>query len=508
MFDQADRAQLAELGISEADAARQLELFAHPPAPPPLDRPCTVGDGIDRLDAATAQAAEAAYRQAVATGRLLKFVPASGAATRMFHALVAVRNAPGPLTRASLEREAAAGSAEAREALVFIDNLRRFAFADALAALTGEHRDLADVFAALLDPAGLGYAEAPKGLIAFHRYQGGSRTAFEEHLVETGALARATDGTARLHLTVSPEHQAAFRDLLERVRERYERQSGARLDVGFSHQARATDTLAVDLENRPLRDADGRLTLRPGGHGALIDNLDALRADVIYIKNIDNIPAAHLHPPVLETARLLVGHLLCVQAEVFAHLAALADAASVDAQRVAAARRFVARTFGGTEASSAAELTVLLDRPLRVCGMVRNTGEPGGGPFWVRGPDDTCTKQIVESAQVARGEAQQAIFAAATHFNPVVMACAVRDWRGRPFELHAFVDPAAVFITTKSKQGSALKALERPGLWNGSMARWNTVFIEVSDATFTPVKTVNDLLRSPHQPPDAASRVA
>jgi hypothetical protein len=199
--------------------------------------------------------------------------------------------------------------------------------------------------------------------------------------------------------------------------------------------------------------------------------------------------------------------LLCVQAEAFAHLAALADPARADAERVSAARRFVARTFG-VGVGSAAELTALLDRPLRVCGMVRNTGEPGGGPFWVRGPDGTCTKQIVESAQVGRDDAQQAIFAAATHFNPVVMACAVRDWRGRPFDLHAFVDPTAVFITTKSKQGSALKALERPGLWNGGMARWNTIFIEVTDATFTPVKTVNDLLRPPHQTPGDAPSVA
>ncbi len=499
MFDQADRTQLAELGISEADAARQLELFAQPPPPPVLDRPCTVGDGIDRLDAAAARAAEAAYQRAAAAGRLLKFVPASGAATRMFHALVAVRNAPGPLTRARVECDAAAGSGEAREALVFLDNLPRFAFTDALAACTGGRRELADVFAALLDPAGLGYAAAPKGLIAFHRYAGGSRTAFEEHLVEAAALTRAADGTARLHLTVSPEHESSFRDLLERVRERYERQGGARFEVGFSHQARATDTLAVDLDNRPLRDANGRLTLRPGGHGALIENLDALRADVVYIKNIDNIAAAHLHPPVLEAARLLVGHLLCVQADVFAHLAALAKPAPADARLIAAAREFVARTFG-VNIGSAAELTALLDRPLRVCGMVRNTGEPGGGPFWVRGPEGACTKQIVESAQVGRDDAQQAIFAAATHFNPVVMACAVRDWRGRPFDLRAFVDPTAVFITTKSKQGSALKALERPGLWNGGMARWNTVFIEVTDATFTPVKTVNDLLRPPHQP--------
>jgi hypothetical protein len=500
MFDQADRAQLAALGISEAEVARQLRLFAEPPPAAVLDRPCTIGDGIAVLDAATRQSALRAYERAAAQGRVLKFVPASGAATRMFQSLMSVRGGAPPLTRDGLERRAAAGDANAREVLTFADNLPRFAFAAALRAAADGHGDLTHLLAALLDADGLDYAALPKGLLLFHRYPDGSRTAFEEHLVEGAALARTAAGVAHLHLTVSLEHEGAFRALLERVRQRYEARCGARFTVGFSHQKRATDTVAVQLDNRPFRGADGRLLFRPGGHGALIENLNDLQGDVIYIKNIDNIPPDHLREPVLECARVLVGHVVSLQAQVFAHLAALADADAGDAS-VAAARRFAAEALHA-EVASPTELRALLDRPLRVCGMVRNTGEPGGGPFWVRGGDGRSTRQIVESAEVDQGrDDQRACFAAATHFNPVVMACGVRDRHGRPFDLREFVDPAAVFIAQKSKDGRALKALERPGLWNGAMARWNTIFVEVSDATFTPVKTVNDLLRPPHQPP-------
>jgi len=499
MFDEADRAHLAALGISEEEIARQLALFAAPPPAARLDRPCTVGDGIAVLSEPDQQAALQAGAQAAAAGRLLKLVPASGAATRMFQALIAVRNAREPLTRAGLEQRAAAGDGDARELLTFADNLPRFAFAEALAAKLGTRRGLADLLAALLDADGLAYASSPKGLLLFHRYPDGSRTAFEEHVVEAARYGRAADGTARLHLTIAPEHEDAFRAELARVRGRCEARHEVRLEVAFSHQKRATDTIAVDLDNRPFRGADGRVLFRPGGHGALIENLNDLQGDIIFIKNIDNIGPDHTRDDVVGCARLLSGHLARVQQQVFAHLAAVADA-TPDPGRIDAAQRFASDTLRA-DVSSPRELRALLDRPLRVCGMVRNTGEPGGGPFWVRGSDGSCTQQIVESAQVDQSrEDQRAIFAAATHFNPVVMACGVRDWRGRPFDLRAFIDPTAVFIARKSSDGRPLKALERPGLWNGAMGHWNTIFVEVSDATFTPVKTVNDLLRPAHQP--------
>lgn len=512
MFDDADRTQLAELGISEEEVVRQLRIFAEPPPATVLDRPCTVGDGIIALGEGARRAAQQAYERAAAAGRPLKFLPASGAATRMFQSLLAVRAAGEELTRAALERVAAAGDADAREVVTFAERLSDFPFADALRAALARRGgqlealcrsgDLREILACMLEADGLDYAALPKGLLLFHRYADGSRTAFEEHLIEGAAYAGAS-GVTRLHLTVSPEHESAFRALLERIRERDERRCGVRFEVDFSYQERATDTVAVDLDNRPFRTAEGRLLFRPGGHGALIENLAALQGDIVFIKTIDNIQPEHLRGPALEWLRLLTGHLVVVQDELFSHLANI-NQLTVTPAALEAARRFAQETLSieMPHGADTVEVTRALNRPLRVCGMVRNTGEPGGGPFWVRAPDRRCTRQIVESAQIdAHDAAQWALFRAATHFNPVFLACGVRDWRGRPFDLGRFVDPSAVFIAKKSKDGRELKALERPGLWNGAMAGWHTLFVELPDATFTPVKTVNDLLRPAHQPP-------
>lgn len=506
---EADRAQLAELGIAPAEVERQIALFVEPPAPMRLARPCTGGDGVRTLSGAQRQAAEAAHAAAAAAGRVSKFTPASGAASRMFQSLLAARH-EGLRARAVIAARAAGGDAGARDVLAFVDQLPRFAFAEALAALVARRGqrleallaagDVGTVLDALLAPDGLDYAAAPKGLLLFHRYPEGSRTAFEEHLVETAAVARDAQGTARLHLTVSPEHEAGFAALLDRVRASYEQRHAARYAVGFSTQRRATDTIAVDADNRPVRTADGRLLFRPGGHGALIDNLAALNGDLVFIKNIDNVQPDAQRGPGLEWMRLLLGHAAVLQEAIAAHLRALRGGGGA---AVAAAARFAAEALGAglPAGADAAGLVAALTRPLRVCGVVRNTGEPGGGPFWVRGADGRVSAQIVESAQVDPSDpGQQAVFATATHFNPVFLACAVRDADGRPFALERFVDPAAVFIARKSKDGRELKALERPGLWNGAMAHWLTVFVEVPEATFTPVKTVNDLLRPAHQP--------
>jgi hypothetical protein len=506
---EADRAQLAELGIAPQEVERQIALFVHPPAPVRLERPCTLGDGVHSLSAAERGAALEAHAAAAAAGRISKFTPASGAASRMFQSLLAARQ--GELrSREAVAARAASGDAVAADVLAFLDHLPRFAFVDALAAAVARSGrtleavvaagDVGAVLDALLTPAGLDYAAAPKGLLLFHRYPDGARTAFEEHLVETAAVARDARGTARLHLTVSPEHAAAFSGLLERVRGAYEARYAVRYDVRFSTQRRATDTIAVDGENRPFRTADGRLLFRPGGHGALIDNLDAVGGDLVFIKNVDNVQPDDQRGPGLEWTRILLGRAAALQAAIAAHLRALRDGG---AEAVATASRCATAALGLSlpPGADAAVLTEALERPLRVCGVVRNTGEPGGGPFWVRAADGALTRQIVESAQVDQGDpAQRAVFAAATHFNPVFLACAVRDAAGRPFDLHRFVDPSAVFIAHKSKDGRPLKALERPGLWNGAMAHWLTMFVEVPEATFTPVKTVNDLLRPAHQP--------
>jgi hypothetical protein len=484
LFTAADLRQMAALGIAPEEAARQIGLFRNPPPFTRVLRPCEVGDGIRQLFPSDQPELLAIFAEAAAQGRVGKFVPASGAATRMFQALLAY-----------LKDDGAEMTGEVR---TFFDNLPRFAFSD-------------DVLRALLLEPGLGYAEKPKGLLKFHREQGEARTAFEEHLVEAADYTRDSTGGCRLHFTVSPHHQEGFANLLEEVRPQYEERFGCRFTVTFSHQSRATDTLAVDPENRPFRQDDGTLLFRPGGHGSLIENLHALATlgwDVVLLKNIDNVVPDSRKAPGLLWKKLLAGALVALQKRVFACLERL-EAGPAPLELLDEIDKFLAddlcRQVPPEDALAGSEarrrmLIHLLDRPLRVCGVVRNQGEPGGGPFWVEAPDSTVSLQIVETSQIdPESPEQQAVLKSSTHFNPVDLACALRDRHGRPYDLACFVDPSAVFISGKSHEGRPLKALERPGLWNGAMAGWNTVFIEVPDETFAPVKTVLDLLRPEHQ---------
>jgi hypothetical protein len=476
------------------------------------------------------------FDDAARRDQVRRFVPASGAASRMFRQLQALDRADGgetaePLSRRSLERRAAAEGTggDAARALHLFDRLADLAFYEDLAAALAtaghdlrallERGDLAPVLEGLLAPAsdgGLGLAGRPKGLIPFHRYPGERRTAFDEHLVEAAATARAADGTCRAHFTVQPDHEAAFRARLAEVRPGFEERLGARFEVGFSHQSPSTDTLAVDPEGEPFRLDDGTLLLRPGGHGALLGNLAALAgggsagARLAVIKNIDNVVPDDGKPAVVRWKRLLGGTLLALRDTAFAHLERLerADGAELDAV-LAEAERFLGERLGRPLPRRFAEsppaerrraVADRLDRPLRVCGMVRNQGEPGGGPFWVGSAKGEVSLQIVEGSQVDPDAAeQQAILAAATHFNPVDVVCSLTDRRGRPYDLERFVDPDTVFLADKFHQGRPLVALERPGLWNGAMTGWNTAFVEVPVETFAPVKTVLDLLRRVHQ---------
>jgi len=441
-FSPADIAQMQQQGITEGEIRRQIALFSEPPPPARLVRPCTIGDGIVRLSPEVHPRLLARWEEAAADGRLSKFVPASGAASRMFEDL---------------------DTTEGRQR--FLDRLYRLPFHKELAAACRScgwelsEATPAEVVRTLLGPAGLGYGALPKGLISFHRYGSESRTAFEEHLVEAVETVRDRHRAARVHFTVAPEHEDRFRALLAASRERLEKANGVHLQVTFSHQGSGTDTIAVDMGNAPFRTADGRLLFRPGGHGALLSNLEALSGDVVFIKNIDNVQRGAGAETACHWKRLLAGYLVSLEDE--------------------------ARLMG---------------QPIRVCGVVRNTGEPGGGPFWVEGPDGVHAPQIVESAQVdLSSEAQKAVWSSSTHFNPVDLVCSLRDADGRPYRLADFVDPATVFISKKTKNGVPLQALERPGLWNGAMAGWLTVFVEVPAETFTPVKTVFDLLRVEHQ---------
>ena len=406
MFSPSDFEQLKLRGISPDEAARQISLFKNPPAPSQLSRACIPGDGVLRLSDPEQARLEALGAQALAAGRVTKFVPASGAATRMFQAL-----------------QAEPGGTAAVEAL---RQWGHFAFAV-------EFKE-ADKIPALLAK----YGNAPKALIPFHWHGDHSHTAFEDHLREAQFL-----GIKKVHLTISPEHRSGFAAQLAAM--------GMGLDVSFSEQKPSSDTLAGAEDGGPFRSADGKLVFRPGGHGALLENLNDLKADLVLIKNIDNISHSRLWEPQLRWKKILLG-LLSEQA----------------AQ----------------------------GRPVRIAGVVKNTGEPGGGPFWVKRADGKVDAQIVESAQVnLKDPSQKAIFESATHFNPVDLACSVQG-----LDLRQFRDDSAVFIAQKSKDGKPLQALELPGLWNGAMAEWQTLFVEVPAETFNPVKTINDLLKPAHQP--------
>ncbi|MCC6998964.1 MAG: DUF4301 family protein [Deltaproteobacteria bacterium] len=503
LLTDADLAWLRQRGMNEAEVRRQLALFATPPAPTALARACTVGDGIRRLDEAEHPALLARWSAAAEAGRLSKFVPASGAASRMFQALVPLLAPGARYDGAAVAAAALQGDKLAKQQRDFVAGLPRFAFFEQLGVPA--QPDDAQVLAAvrrLLGPAdegGLDYLRLPKALLAFHRAPDGVRTAFAEHLHEAAGYVRRTrDGVCRLHFTISPAHRAGF-DAAAAAAASHAARLGVRFELGFSVQEPYTDTIAVDLENRPFRQDNGELLLRPGGHGALIDNLARLGGDVVYVKNIDNVVGDARRAPTILWKRLLGGLALELEAQAHA-LEARLSAGEAAALPEALA---LARGFGATPPAAADMAWALarLRRPLRVCGVVRSQGEPGGGPFWVRDPDGTTSPQIVESAQVDPGvAAQQGIFQGSTHFNPVDLVCCLRDGAGRPHALEDFVDPSAVFLARKSHQGRELCALELPGLWNGAMARWNTVFVEVPAETFAPVKTVLDLLRPEHQP--------
>jgi hypothetical protein len=446
----------------------------------------------------------------------MKFVPASGAASRMFQSLLALMNRAEVLTPASIAAAAEGGDRDCQQFRQLLANIERFAFVHELRRVIaqdgGSLDHIADgqygeLLAYLLTPKGLNYMNLPKGLIQFHRYTDHTRTPFEEHLVEAAAYTQDGSHTAHVHFTVPVEHREAIISYLQQALPRYE-QAGCHYQITFSVQKPSTDTIAVDSMNRPFRDLNGELVFRPGGHGALLENLCDLQGDIIFIKNIDNIVPERLTAEIYRYKKALSGYLLALQHELFGHIKRLThlslDTSTLTEAFVFARQRlFLQPPEEIQQAGAKAQRDFLLQklqRPLRVCGMVRNTGEPGGGPFWVQGENGLLSLQIVESSQVnIQAEDQRAVWQAATHFNPVDLVCGVRDFQGKLFDLHHFTDPSSGFISTKSKDGKELRALELPGLWNGSMAEWNTVFVEAPLSTFNPVKTVYDLLRPEHQ---------
>ncbi len=505
--------QLREKDISEEAALSQIETFAKGIPFTELLRPCILGDGIISLDD-DIDKYTGIYEGESLSKKVIKFVPASGAASRMFKELLSVSSRGSEVRRDELAEE---DTKDSNVFLTFIDNITEFAFYDDLRRQMsddgldikslldqGVYKKIADY---TMGADGLNYAHLPKGIIEFHKYEDGPRTAFEEHLVEAREYSKDADGISRVHFTVSPEHLGKVRDLIDAKRPRYESE-GVSFEVDYSIQKPSTDTLAVDMENRPFLDNEGKVVLRPGGHGALIENLNDLDCDIAFIKNIDNVVPDRLKSETCLYKKALGGYLLDIQDRVFGYLRDL-DNAPPDEELLGRIGAFISKELvielpQGFDSSTVEEKQVYvrskLNRPIRVCGVVKNVREPGGGPFWIKGESGQVSKQIVESAQVDLGSTQQKdIWESSTHFNPVDLVCGLKNYRGESFNLGTYVDPDMGFISHKSKDGRELKALELPGLWNGAMADWNTLFVEVPLITFNPVKGILDLLRPEHQ---------
>ena len=468
---------MEEHGLTPAALETQLKNFREGFPFLPVTRAASCGDGIRVLDAAGIEQAAARYDRAKESLRVVKFVPASGAATRMFKDLFEfVREG---------RRTAVVGE--------LLANRRRFAFWPELRTIIGDDADELRTVENIV-AEGLRYGETPKGLVSFHRYGDEVRKAVEEHLVE-GAQYAAAGGEVKIHFTVSPEHLTRFEALLAEKIPGYESRFGVKYRISFSVQDPSTDTLAVNPDCTPFRRADGRLLFRPAGHGALIGNLGKIDADIVFVKNIDNVTTDARRSDTVLYKKALAGVLLALQERIFEYLMAL-EVPGAELEPIAA---FIENELCVKlpKDYGTALLRQVLDRPIRVCGMVRNEGEPGGGTFWVAGADGLETFQIAESNQIAPEKRE--LMRSATHFNPVDLVCSFRTSKGGRFDLREFVDPATGFISRKSDGGRELLAQELPGLWNGAMARWNTVFVEVPITTFSPVKVVTDLLRPEHQ---------
>lgn len=508
-FTDKDREQFAEMGISPEKAAAQIEIFREGIPPVRLSKAAVVGDGIVRLEPSRQEALRKLYQEALPKKEVIRFTPASGAASRMFKALFGFLDAFRP---GQDDLESFLSRKEHAEVKQFRDQLEHFPFYERVRNRMKEQPAdrgawLYAFIREMLSEGGLNYGFYPKGMLPFHNYGGTLATPFEEHLWE-GAAYACSQGASRLHFTISEAHRELFEREFERVRDRVEAESGCRFEVSYSYQKASTDTLAVTPENEPFRDNQGRLLFRPGGHGALIENLDEQDADLLFIKNIDNVAIRTELDTISTWKEILGGYLLEVQEEAF-RFARMLEEGSLDHDLLLRVRGFLETRLNARFPESFAgfslndQVAVLRDklaRPIRVCGMVKNEGEPGGGPFWIRDAGGNESLQIVESAQADLNDPdQRAIFGGATHFNPVDLICGVRDAYGKKFNLLNFVDSRQGFITGKTFEGRPLKALELPGLWNGAMAYWNTVFVEVPVSTFNPVKTVNDLLKPAHQ---------
>lgn len=500
-----DLKQIAARGITEQQVEHQLEQFKTGFPFLKLEAAASIGNGIIAPNDEEKKNYIDAWNEYKAAGRkIVKFVPASGAASRMFKNMFAFVDAPYDEPTTDFEKE-------------YFDNIKKFAFKKALCdqCKKNEGKDIKTLLAEgnykaiarnMLLKEGLNYGNLPKGLLLFHNYEEGPRTPMEEHLVEA-ALYASSNGEANVHFTVSHDHIELFKQKVAECADKYAEKYNVKFNISFSEQKPSTDTIAANPDNTPFRDEDGSLVFRPGGHGALIQNLNDIDADVVFIKNIDNVVPDRLKQDTVDYKQVIAGILVELQQRAFNYLRLL-DTGLYSHAQLEEIIRFLKHDLccirTDMKELEDAELVIYLrkklNRPMRVCGVVKNVGEPGGGPFLTYNQDGTISLQILESSQIDKSNTEyMKMFTEGTHFNPVDLVCAIKDYQGNPFNLPEFVDPTTGFISSKSKGGRELKALELPGLWNGAMSDWNTVFVEVPLSTFNPVKTVNDLLREQHQ---------
>ena len=505
MLTQQDLKQLAQKGISEQQIETQLGQFKTGFPFLKLEAAAAIGRGIVAPTSDEGRKYVDAWQKYKAAGkRVVKFVPASGAASRMFKDMFAFVDADYDKPTTDFEKK-------------YFDNIDKFAFYGELDAVCRKNNgkgikelvkegNFKAVAANMLKAEGLNYGQLPKGLLLFHNYPEGPRTPMEEHLVE-GALYAASNGEAHVHFTVSHEHMELFKQKVAQKADMYAKKYGIAYDITFSEQKPSTDTVAANPDGTPFRNSDGSLLFRPGGHGALIENLNEIEADVIFVKNIDNVVPDRLKGDTVLWKQIIAGVLITLQKKAFEYLELL-DSGKYTHEQIEEIIRFVQNDLCCRKADikelEDADLVIYLrkklNRPMRVCGVVKNVGEPGGGPFLTYNQDGTVSLQILESSQIDKSNKEyMEMFTKGTHFNPVDLVCAVKDYKGNAFDLPKFVDPTTGFISQKSKSGKELQALELPGLWNGAMSDWSTIFVEVPLSTFNPVKTVNDLLREQHQ---------
>ena len=504
-MNQQDLNQISARGISEQQIEHQLEQIKNGFPFLKLEGAAAIGKGIMALTAQEVENYEKAWNDYKAEGhKIVKFVPASGAASRMFKNMFAFLDAPYDVPTTDFEKQ-------------FFENIKKFAFRKALCDKCHVNNekgimclikkgDYKAIVANLLKPEGLNYGQLPKGLLQFHEYEDEVRTPMEEHLVEA-ALYASSNGEANVHFTVSHDHLELFKQMVAEKVDKYAQRYGIKYNISFSEQKPSTDTIAANPDNTPFRNEDGSLLFRPGGHGALIENLNEIDADVVFIKNIDNVVPDSKRDTTVRYKQVLAGYLIELHDTIRRYLQQLNEG---DYNRGTLQEMLffmhdklsiTDRNIDGLNTTAMAMyIHEKLMRPLRVCGMVRNEGEPGGGPYLAYNPDGSASPQILESTQIdLSNDDYRRMMAEATHFNPVDLVCYIKDIHGNNFDLPAYVDPATGFISSKSSHGKELRAMELPGLWNGAMSDWNTAFVEVPIATFNPVKTVNDLLRPAHQ---------